>query len=108
MDTDAPAAVGAFSGEMAVADRLEIRVSGTVQGVAFRWHTREKARELGLTGWVRNLWDGRVEAVFEGEESAVRQAVTWCHQGERPARVDNVEVRYGQSTGEFRSFRITF
>jgi acylphosphatase len=57
---------------------------------------------------VRNLWDGRVEAVFEGEESVVRQAVTWCQQGERPARVDNVEVRYGQSTGEFRSFRITF
>ena len=88
--------------------RAHVHISGRVQGVSFRWYTQHQAQKLGLTGWVRNLWDGRVEAVFEGEESAVRQAVTWCHQGERPARVDNVEVRYGQSTGEFRSFRITF
>ena len=88
--------------------RAHVYISGRVQGVSFRWNTQHQAQQLGLTGWVKNLWDGRVEAVFEGEEPAVRQAVAWCHKGDRPARVDNVEVHYGQPTGEFRSFRITF
>jgi acylphosphatase len=79
-----------------------------VQGVNFRWFTQRKAQQLGLTGWVRNLWDGRVEAVFEGAENPVRQAVSWCHTGEQPARVDNVEITYGRPTGEFNSFRITW
>jgi acylphosphatase len=61
-----------------------------------------------LTGWVRNLWDGRVEAVFEGEESAVRQAISWCQKGEPPARVEDVEVEYQEPTGEFNDFRITW
>ena len=88
--------------------RAHVYISGRVQGVSFRWNTQHQAQQLGLTGWVKNLWDGRVEAVFEGEEPAVRQTVAWCHKGSRPARVDNVEVRYEQPTGEFRSFRITF
>jgi acylphosphatase len=88
--------------------RAHVLISGRVQGVNFRWYTQRKAHALGLTGSVRNLWDGRVEAIFEGEESAVRQAVAWCHTGERPARVDNVEVSYGHGTGEFSDFRITW
>ena len=88
--------------------RAHVYISGRVQGVSFRWNTQYQAQNLGLTGWVRNLWDGRVEAVFEGKESAVRQAVAWCHQGDRPAQVDKVDVRYEHPTGEFRSFRITF
>ncbi len=87
--------------------RAHIFISGRVQGVSFRWYTHRKAQELGLTGWVRNLWDGRVEAVFEGPAEAVRQAVTWCHHGERPARVDDVEVTYSPPAGEFDSFRVT-
>jgi acylphosphatase len=87
--------------------RAQVLISGRVQGVSFRWFTQRKAQALGLTGWVRNLWDGRVEAVFEGEEAAVRQAVAWCHTGEPPARVSQVEVAYQPATGEFRSFRIT-
>jgi acylphosphatase len=79
-----------------------------VQGVSFRWYTQRQAQELNLTGWVRNLWDGQVEAVFEGNEEAVRQAVAWCHQGEPPARVTKVDVTYGPPTGEFSGFRITF
>jgi acylphosphatase len=79
-----------------------------VQGVNFRWYTQQKAEELGLTGWVRNLWDHRVEAVFEGNEGAVRQAVAWCHTGQPPARVTQVEVTYSPATGEFSSFRITW
>jgi acylphosphatase len=86
--------------------RAHVFISGRVQGVSFRWFTQRKAVELGLTGWVRNLWDGRVEAAFEGEEEAVRQAVTWCHTGEPPARVSHVEVTYQPPTGEFHRFRI--
>jgi acylphosphatase len=87
--------------------RAHVFISGRVQGVNFRWYTQRKAQELGLTGWVRNLWDGRVEAVFEGDAGAVRQAVAWCHTGEPPARVADVDVTYAPFTGEFRSFRVT-
>ena len=88
--------------------RAHVFISGRVQGVSFRWFTQRKAQELGLTGWVRNLWDGRVEAVFEGPEETVRQAVAWCHRGEPPARVESVDVTYGPATGEFSGFRITY
>ncbi|GAB4457241.1 MAG: acylphosphatase [Anaerolineae bacterium] len=87
--------------------RAHVFIAGRVQGVSFRWFTQRQAQELGLTGWVRNLWDGRVEAVFEGEAEAVRQAVAWCHTGEPPARVSHVDVTYAPYTGEFRSFRVT-
>jgi acylphosphatase len=87
--------------------RAHVLISGRVQGVSFRWYTQRKAQGLGLTGWVRNLWDRRVEAVFEGDAEAVRQAVAWCHTGEPPARVSNVEVSYDLPTGEFNSFRIS-
>ncbi len=87
--------------------RAHVFISGRVQGVSFRWFTQRKAQELKLTGWARNLWDGRVEAVFEGKAGAVRQAVTWCHTGEPPARVNNIDVTYAPYTGEFSSFRIT-
>jgi acylphosphatase len=87
--------------------RAHLFISGRVQGVNFRWYTLDQAQMLGLTGWVRNLWDGRVEAVFEGPEEAVRQAVDWCHTGERPARVDKVDVTYGPASDEFSGFNIT-
>jgi acylphosphatase len=87
--------------------RAHVLISGRVQGVSFRWYTQYQAQRLGLTGWVRNLWDGRVEAIFEGPDQAVRQAVAWCHRGEPPARVENVEVMYEAPTGEFGGFRIT-
>jgi acylphosphatase len=86
--------------------RAHVWISGRVQGVFFRAHTKELADELGLTGWVRNLPDGRVEAVFEGEEDAVKEAIEWCKRGPPLASVEKVEVRYEQPTGEFRGFRI--
>lgn len=86
--------------------RAHVLISGRVQGVNFRWNTQREAQRLGLTGWVRNTWDGRVEAVFEGEDSAVHQAVAWCRHGQPPAWVENVEVTYGQATGEFSGFNI--
>ena len=88
--------------------RAQVFISGRVQGVSFRWHTQRKAQSLGLTGWVRNLWDGRVEALFEGDTAAVREAVAWCHRGDPPASVDQVEVSYSQPSGEFKGFRITW
>jgi acylphosphatase len=88
--------------------RAHVYISGRVQGVSFRWNTQAKAQQLGLAGWVRNMWDGRVEAVFEGDEAAVRQAVEWCRHGDQPARVDQIDVDYEQPTGELSSFRITF
>jgi Acylphosphatases len=86
--------------------RAHVWISGRVQGVFFRAHTKEVAEKLGLTGWVRNLPDGRVEAVFEGEEEAVKEAIEWCKRGPPLARVEKVEVRYEDPTGEFRDFRI--
>ncbi len=88
--------------------RAHVFISGRVQGVNFRWYTQRTAHRLNLTGWARNLWDGRVEAIFEGPDKAVRQAVAWCHHGDPPARVDNVEVIYEEPSGEFGSFRITW
>jgi acylphosphatase len=86
--------------------RAHIFVSGRVQGVYFRAHTLRQAQKLKLSGWVRNLWDGRLEVVFEGEEKAVQQAVNWCHVGPSTAQVSGVEVQYEQPTGEFDRFRV--
>lgn len=88
--------------------RAHVFISGRVQGVSFRWHTQRKAQQLGLTGWVRNVWDGRVEAVFEGPDEQVRQAVSWCRRGDPPARVDDIDVTFQPPTGEFKQFRITW
>ncbi|MCS7261321.1 MAG: acylphosphatase [Anaerolineae bacterium] len=86
--------------------RAHVWISGHVQGVNFRWYTRNKAQSLGVKGWVRNLWDGRVEAVFEGEEAAVRQMIHWCHIGPPSAQVEHVQVEYEAPTGEFSGFHI--
>lgn len=79
--------------------RAHVLVSGTVQGVYYRATTRDTAREHGVDGWVRNLDDGRVEAVFEGSEEDVEAMVGWCHEGSSAARVEDVEVEYGDPEG---------
>jgi acylphosphatase len=68
-------------------------VSGEVQGVFFRQETRRRAHALGLAGWVRNLPDGRVEAVFEGPDDAVEKILAWCGQGPDYADVRKVDVQ---------------
>ena len=73
--------------------RRRVVVSGRVQGVAFRAATRAQARAGAVAGWVRNLADGRVEAVFEGDPVAVDALVAWCREGPSFARVDRVDVR---------------
>jgi acylphosphatase len=80
--------------------RAHVYISGIVQGVFFRSSTVRLARELGLCGWVRNLPDGRVEAVFEGEEEAVKRAVEWCWKGPPDAIVEHVNVIYEPVEGE--------
>lgn len=74
-------------------------VSGRVQGVFYRAETDQTAHKLEIHGWVRNLPDGRVEAVFEGPQDAVEAMIDWCHQGSRAARVSNVKVEYAQPEG---------
>ncbi|WP_256686940.1 acylphosphatase [Halococcus qingdaonensis] len=79
--------------------RAHVFVSGRVQGVAFRANTRNTAREIGVDGWVQNLDDGRVEAVFEGEEESVERMVEWCHDGSPAAEVESVDAEYGDPEG---------
>jgi acylphosphatase len=79
--------------------RYRVTVSGRVQGVYFRDTCRRVARDNGVTGWVRNLPDGRVEAVFEGPPDAVGRLVDWARRGPRLAAVDDVVVRAEQPEG---------
>ena len=79
--------------------RLEVRIAGRVQGVWFRASTLEEARRRGLDGWVRNLPDSRVEAVFEGEQAALAEILAWCRVGPPGARVDRLEERWDAATG---------
>jgi acylphosphatase len=79
-------------------------VAGRVQGVWYRSNTRTKAIELGLKGWVKNLWDGRVEAVFEGEAHVIKEMIEWCKRGPPLAKVKQIEVKWEEPTGEFIDF----
>ncbi|MFB6311043.1 MAG: acylphosphatase [Salinirussus sp.] len=79
--------------------RAHVYVSGRVQGVYFRATTRDTARDHDVDGWVKNLADGRVEAVFEGEPDAVESMVEFCHEGSDRARVENVDVDYEDPEG---------
>lgn len=88
--------------------RASVRIEGLVQGVSFRYHTRNQARRLSLAGWVKNLTDGSVKAVFEGEEAGVRQMIDWCRRGPEAAQVDKVDVTIEEARGEFVSFEIVF
>jgi acylphosphatase len=86
--------------------RVHIFVSGRVQGVNFRAATRDQARQYMLHGWVRNLDDGRVEAVFEGARSAAHRLISWCHTGPSSAHVEHVTFTWEEPTGEEDLFAI--
>ena len=85
--------------------RAHVFVTGKVQGVFFRASTREKAQDCGVDGWVQNLDDGRVEAVFAGPTSAVETMIEWCHTGPPAASAQNVDVQYTAVESE-SGFRI--
>ena len=80
--------------------RVHVFITGDVQGVFFRSSTRSQANLLGISGWVKNAIDGRVEAVFEGDSDLVEKMVEFCRQGPLGARVDDVEVRREKPMGE--------
>jgi len=86
--------------------RAHVYVSGEVQGVYFRACTHDLAREIGVTGWVRNLYDGRVEAVFEGERERVQKMIDFCRHGPPGANVRGIEVKWENYKGEFSDFSI--
>ncbi|MBS3760871.1 acylphosphatase [Halodesulfurarchaeum sp.] len=79
--------------------RVHVFVSGTVQGVFYRATTRDQARKRGVDGWVKNLDDGRVEAVFEGPEAALDSMIEWCHEGSPAASVTDVSVSIEEPMG---------
>jgi acylphosphatase len=86
--------------------RARVFVTGRVQGVNFRAATRDTARQANLLGWVRNLDDGRVEALFEGSRASVHRLVSWCHSGPPSARVEHVDVQWEEPTGTEDGFSI--
>lgn len=90
-----------------MANRLDMRIFGRVQGVAYRWHARARALELGLEGWVRNQPDGSVRAVAEGPRDRLESFRDWAARGPDRARVERVEETWLEATGTLGDFTIT-
>lgn len=86
--------------------RARAIISGRVQGVFYRSETQKAARLHNLTGWVKNMSDGTVEAVFEGTENDVSGMLEWCKSGSPQARVENVDATWEEPTGEFSGFHV--
>lgn len=88
--------------------RAHVFVIGRVQGVYFRQNTKQVATRHRVTGWVRNLPDGRVEAIFEGDDTDVNEVIEWCHIGPPKAKVEDVDVKFQKYTGEFAEFDVNY
>jgi len=88
--------------------RARLIIKGIVQGVNFRYYTQREAKRNNLTGWVRNLPDGSVAALFEGEEEDVEALIQWCRHGPPSAHVTELIVQQEEFRGEFQSFSILF
>jgi acylphosphatase len=93
---------------MADLARARVLISGRVQGVFYRAHTRDQARARGLQGWVRNLPDGRVAAVFEGRRDVIEDMLAWCRQGPPYAMVDDLMVDWQPYVGDVEDFKIAY
>jgi len=88
--------------------RAHVLISGRVQGVWFRVNTKDRAQQLGVKGWVRNTPDGKVEALFEGEEEGVKQMIEWCREGPPLAKVSEVKVKWEEPENDFKGFSIRY
>jgi len=88
--------------------RVHVFISGRVQGVFFRSQTRREAKKIGITGWIKNLADGRVEAVFEGEEKQIKTMIEWARKGPLFAKVNGIEFEYEEPSEELSDFEIAF
>jgi len=86
--------------------RVHIFVSGKVQGVFFRENTRKKAAEFGLSGFIKNLQNGKVEAIFEGDKEQIEKIIQWIKKGPEMAQVEDIEIDWQNYQGEFRNFEI--
>ena len=81
-------------------------ITGRVQGVYFRYRTRDEAKKYGVNGWVCNLPDGRVEAIFEGNNENVDKLIDFVGKGPSGAKVLNVDVSWQDYSGEFKDFKV--
>ena len=88
--------------------RVHLLITGRVQGVWYRANTQKKAKALDLKGWVKNLPNGQVEAIFEGEKEKIDQIIEWCKKGPSFARVDGVKIEWETPVGKFNTFTITY
>jgi acylphosphatase len=88
--------------------RVRLFIKGKVQGVFFRQALKVTAKKNNVTGWVRNLKDGRVEALLEGEDLDVSTLVEWCHAGSANARVEDNEIKNEKYKGEFSKFEVLY
>ncbi len=88
--------------------RVHVFAGGRVQGVAYRFYAEKYATGLGITGWVRNLADGRVEVLAEGSAGSIASFLDRLREGPNLARVETFDVRHEPATGEFRDFRVIF
>ena len=86
--------------------RAHLLISGVVQGVGYRWSCQRAAVRIGVKGWVRNLDDGRVEAVAQGPREQVEELIKWCYRGPSEASVSDIAVTYEEPTEEFQDFGI--
>jgi len=88
--------------------KVHVLISGKVQGVWFRANTKNKAEQLNINGWVKNTFDGNVEALFEGEKNAINEMIKWCYEGPPLAKVKNVLVKSQSKAGGLDEFVIKY
>lgn len=88
--------------------RAHIVIHGNVQGVFFRAYMRDRAEKRKVTGWIKNCFDGTVEAVLEGEEEGVNEIVDWAHTGPADAEVKRVDVTWEKPKEEFKDFSVHY
>ena len=88
--------------------QVKVVISGKVQGVFYRAHTKNTADRLGIKGYVKNLANGSVEAVFEGDQPAIDQMINWCHKGPEMSRVENVQTQEIKPLTNFKIFEIRY
>ncbi len=86
--------------------RASLKIFGRVQGVFYRVRAQEKAQELSLTGWIKNIADGTVECLVEGNKKDLEKFIAWCYEGSKSAQVDKVEIKWQPYLGEFITFKI--
>ncbi len=88
--------------------RVHVYVAGKVQGVCFRSKTKHESEKNRVTGWIRNLRDGGVEAIFEGEKEDVNEMIRFCEKGPPGAQVTSIQKTWEEYTGEFENFKVAY